>query len=56
MTLGAPFNLDDLEILTFGRSSVDMYPEQQNVPLADVSTFRKSIGGSPTNVAVAAAR
>jgi len=56
LTLGAPFNLDDLEILTFGRSSVDMYPEQHNVPLADVSTFRKSIGGSPTNVAVAAAR
>ena len=33
-----------------------MYPEQHNVALADVSTFRKSIGGSPTNVAVAAAR
>ena len=56
MTVNAPFNLTDLEILTFGRSSVDMYPEQLNVKLADVSTFRKSIGGSPTNVAVAAAR
>ncbi len=43
-------------MLTFGRSSVDLYPEQQNVALADVETFRKSIGGSPTNVAVAAAR
>jgi 5-dehydro-2-deoxygluconokinase len=51
-----PFNLEDLEVLTLGRSSVDLYPEQHNVPLADVSTFRKSIGGSPTNVAVAAAR
>ncbi|MBC49578.1 MAG: 5-dehydro-2-deoxygluconokinase [Ilumatobacter sp.] len=48
--------MEDLEVLTFGRSSVDMYPEQHNVALADVSTFRKSIGGSPTNVAVAAAR
>ena len=51
-----PFDLADLEVLTFGRSSVDLYPEQHNVALADVATFRKSIGGSPTNVAVAAAR
>lgn len=53
---GAPFDLSDLEVLTFGRSSVDLYPEQHNVALADVEMFRKSIGGSPTNVAVAAAR
>lgn len=51
-----PFDLSELEVLTFGRSSVDMYPEQHDVPLADVATFRKAIGGSPTNVAVAAAR
>ncbi|MEL6891249.1 MAG: 5-dehydro-2-deoxygluconokinase [Actinomycetota bacterium] len=54
--MAAPFDLRDLEVLTFGRSSVDLYPEQHEVPLADVETFRKSIGGSPTNVAVAAAR
>ena len=52
----APFNLKELEVLTLGRSSVDLYPEQHGVALADVTTFRKSIGGSPTNVAVAAAR
>ena len=52
----APFDLLTLEILTFGRSSVDFYPGQHNVALAAVDTFRKSIGGSPTNVAVAAAR
>ena len=51
-----PFDIGTLEILTFGRSSVDLYPEQHNVALADVDTFRKAIGGSPTNVAVAAAR
>ena len=51
----APFDLGTVQVLTFGRSSVDLYPEQHNVPLADVDTFRKSIGGSPTNVAVAAA-
>jgi 5-dehydro-2-deoxygluconokinase len=35
---------------------VDLYPEQIGVSLTDVQTFRKSLGGSPTNVAVAAAR
>ncbi len=39
-----------------GRVSVDLYPEQIGVPLAQVRTFRKMLGGSPTNVAVAAAR
>jgi 5-dehydro-2-deoxygluconokinase len=39
-----------------GRVSVDLYPLQSGVPLAEVRTFQKSLGGSPTNVAVAAAR
>jgi 5-dehydro-2-deoxygluconokinase len=46
----------ELEVLTVGRVSVDLYPEQIAVPLAAVRTFRKMLGGSPTNVAVAAAR
>jgi 5-dehydro-2-deoxygluconokinase len=46
----------ELEVLTVGRVSVDLYPEQTGVPLAEVRTFRKMLGGSPTNVAVAAAR
>ncbi|MCA1728048.1 MAG: 5-dehydro-2-deoxygluconokinase [Actinobacteria bacterium] len=46
----------DLEIITMGRVSVDLYPEQIGVPLAEVKTFAKSLGGSSTNVAVAAAR
>jgi 5-dehydro-2-deoxygluconokinase len=45
-----------LEVLTVGRVSVDLYPEQIGVPLAEVRTFRKMLGGSPTNVAVAVAR
>jgi 5-dehydro-2-deoxygluconokinase len=44
------------EVLTVGRVSVDLYPEQIGVPLAEVRTFRKMLGGSPTNVAVASAR
>ena len=42
--------------LTIGRVGVDLYPEQSGVPLAEVSTFAKSLGGTATNVAVAAAR
>ena len=45
-----------LEIITMGRVSVDLYPEQIGVSLAEVKTFAKSLGGSATNVAVAAAR
>jgi len=44
------------DVLTIGRVSVDLYPEQIGVPLARVRTFAKSLGGSPTNVAVGAAR
>jgi 5-dehydro-2-deoxygluconokinase len=39
-----------------GRVGVDLYPQQLDVTLAEVSTFAKSLGGSATNVAVAAAR
>ena len=44
------------ELITMGRVGVDLYPEQAGVRLADVRTFAKSLGGSATNVAVAAAR
>ncbi len=45
-----------LELLTVGRVSVDLYAEQSGVGFAEARTFAKSVGGSPTNVAVAAAR
>jgi len=45
-----------VEVLTVGRVGVDLYPEQSGVGLAEVSTFAKSLGGTATNVAVAAAR
>jgi 5-dehydro-2-deoxygluconokinase len=47
---------EPLDLITMGRVGVDLYPEQVGVALADVRTFAKSLGGSPTNVAVAAAR
>jgi len=47
---------DVFDVVTIGRVGVDLYPEQSGVSLAEVQTFRKSLGGSPVNVAVAAAR
>lgn len=44
------------ELITLGRCGVDVYPEQVGVGLEDVATFAKFLGGSPTNVAVAASR
>lgn len=50
-THGAPFDL-----ITIGRVGVDIYPLQDGVGLDRVETFGKYLGGSATNVAVAAAR
>ncbi|MGE5764275.1 MAG: 5-dehydro-2-deoxygluconokinase [Mycobacterium leprae] len=44
------------EVLTMGRVGVDIYPLQIGVGLEDVETFGKWLGGTATNVAVAAAR
>ncbi|MFE7755779.1 5-dehydro-2-deoxygluconokinase [Streptomyces sp. NPDC057429] len=44
------------DVITMGRIGVDIYPLQTGVPLARVETFGKFLGGSPSNVAVAAAR
>lgn len=44
------------DVITMGRIGVDLYPLQTGVPLARVETFGKFLGGSPSNVAVAAAR
>ncbi|MEP7192493.1 MAG: 5-dehydro-2-deoxygluconokinase [Actinomycetota bacterium] len=44
------------EVLTIGRVGVDLYPLQSGARLQDVETFGRFLGGSPTNVAVAAAR
>ncbi|WP_308294427.1 5-dehydro-2-deoxygluconokinase [Streptomyces sp. XM4193] len=44
------------DLITMGRIGVDIYPLQSGVPLAEVETFAKFLGGSPTNVAVAASR
>ncbi|MDA2988456.1 MAG: 5-dehydro-2-deoxygluconokinase [Actinomycetota bacterium] len=44
------------EVITVGRVSVDLYAQEIDAAFTDPQTFRKSVGGSPTNVAVAVAR
>ncbi|HVV13275.1 5-dehydro-2-deoxygluconokinase [Amycolatopsis sp.] len=44
------------DLVTVGRIGVDIYPLQTGVGLEDVETFGKYLGGTATNVAVAAAR
>ncbi len=44
------------DLITMGRIGVDLYPLRTGVPLAEVEAFGKFLGGSPSNVAVAAAR
>lgn len=47
---------DPFDVITMGRVGIDLYPLQSGVGLEDVQTFGKFLGGSATNVAVAAAR
>jgi 5-dehydro-2-deoxygluconokinase len=47
---------EGFDLITMGRVGVDLYPEQIGVPLADVTSFAKFLGGTATNVAVGAAR
>ncbi|MGD6741349.1 5-dehydro-2-deoxygluconokinase [Streptomyces sp. BH106] len=47
---------ESFDVITMGRTGVDIYPLQTGVPLNQVATFGKFLGGSATNVAVAAAR
>ena len=44
------------DLIAIGRTSVDIYPLQYGLGLEDVQTFQKFLGGSATNVSIAAAR
>jgi len=45
-----------LELLTIGRSCVDLYGEQIGGRLEDMGSFAKYVGGSPANTVIGAAR
>lgn len=44
------------DLITVGRCGVDLYPLRVGVPLSEVDTFGRFLGGTAANVAVAAAR
>jgi 5-dehydro-2-deoxygluconokinase len=51
-----PSPVGRFDVITIGRVGVDLYPLQDRRGLEDVDTFGKYLGGSATNVAIAAAR
>ncbi|MES0812070.1 5-dehydro-2-deoxygluconokinase [Roseibium sp. SCPC15] len=48
--------MKNLDVITIGRSSVDLYGAQVGGRLEDMASFNKYIGGSPTNMATGTAR
>src|ERR1700676_202638 len=46
----------DLDVITIGRSSVDLYGVQVGGRLEDMASFSKAVGGCPTNIAIGTAR
>ncbi|HQZ11829.1 MAG TPA: 5-dehydro-2-deoxygluconokinase [Devosia sp.] len=45
-----------LDVITIGRASVDLYGQQIGTRLEDIGSFTKAVGGCPTNIAVGTAR
>ena len=45
-----------LDVITIGRSSVDLYGAQVGGRLEDMASFQKYVGGSPTNMATGTLR
>lgn len=48
--------MTDFDVLSVGRISVDLYANEPMAGFDQQQSFRKSVGGSPTNVAIASAR
>ena len=46
----------DLDVITIGRCSVDLYGQQIGSRLEDIASFAKSVGGCPSNIAIGTAR
>lgn len=45
-----------LDLISIGRSSVDLYGQQIGGRLEDMGSFSKAVGGCPTNIAIGTAR
>lgn len=48
--------MKQLDVVTIGRASVDLYGQQIGSRLEDIGSFAKSVGGCPANIAVGSAR
>jgi 5-dehydro-2-deoxygluconokinase len=44
------------DVITFGRSSIDLYSQDIGSPFSDIKGFDAFVGGSPLNIAVGCAR
>src|SRR5437899_5094043 len=44
------------DLITMGRSSIDLYANEVGAPFVDIKSFAAYVGGSPTNIAVGAQR
>lgn len=44
------------DLVTMGRSSIDLYANDVGAPFVDIKSFAAYVGGSPTNIAVGARR
>ena len=47
---------DPFDLITMGRSSIDLYSNDIGKPFMEISSFAAYVGGSPTNIAVGAKR
>jgi 5-dehydro-2-deoxygluconokinase len=54
--MAAASNPRKLDVIAIGRCSVDLYGQQIGSRLEDVTSFAKSVGGCPANIAIGAAR
>src|SRR5262245_50211176 len=46
----------ELDVITIGRASVDLYGQQIGSRLEDILSFAKSVGGCPANIAIGTGR
>ena len=47
---------DEFDLITMGRSSIDLYSNDPGAPFVEIRSFAAYVGGSPTNIAVGAQR
>jgi 5-dehydro-2-deoxygluconokinase len=56
VTGSEPAQRGELDVITIGRASVDLYGQQIGSRLEDIQSFAKSVGGCPANIAIGASR